>query len=32
MENWQICEAECLQYLKENFSDSKYNFEAEGGE
>lgn len=31
MENWQICEAECLQYLKKNFSDSKYKFEAEGG-
>lgn len=31
MENWQICEAECLQYLKKNFSDSKYDFEAEGG-
>ncbi|MBP5706004.1 MAG: hypothetical protein J6W76_01875, partial [Spirochaetales bacterium] len=31
MENWQICEAECLDYLKQNFSDNKYNFEAKGG-
>ena len=31
MENWQICEAECLQYLKKNFSDPRYDFEAEGG-
>ena len=31
MENWQICEAECLQYLKKDFSDSRYDFEAEGG-
>lgn len=31
MENWQICEAECLKYLKQNFSYSKYDFEAEGG-
>lgn len=31
MENWQICEAECLQYLKKNFSDSRYDFEAGGG-
>lgn len=31
MENWQICEKECLKYLKANFADNKYNFEAEGG-
>lgn len=31
MKNWQICEKECLQYLKKNFADNKYNFEAKGG-
>ena len=31
MENWQICETECLKYLKLNFADKYYNFEAKGG-
>jgi len=31
MEKWQICEKECLEFLKINYSDKKYNFEAEGG-
>ena len=31
MENWQICEAECVKYLKKNFSDKEYDFESQGG-
>lgn len=31
MENWQLCESECLEYLKNNFSNTTFNFEAEGG-
>ena len=31
MENWQICEKECLEFLKKNYADEKFKFEAEGG-
>lgn len=30
-ENWKICEKECFEYLKKNFSSEKFTFEADGG-
>lgn len=31
VENWKICEKECFEYLKKNFSSEKFTFEANGG-
>lgn len=30
-ENWKICEKECFEYLKKNFSSKKFTFEENGG-
>lgn len=31
MENWEICEKECFEYLKLKYSNKNYNFEHNGG-
>ena len=31
MENWYICEKECLEFFKKNYSSEDFVFEAEGG-
>lgn len=31
MEEWQICEAECLHYLRTKYTTKNFNFELEGG-